>query len=421
MVLEVKNWLDWWYDDSFNNDLKTYEKLLLDVRTDEEFQNRRLLSEDRTFDSHVPCRRFLTVVHIPLHELKHRRFELPPRRNPFAILSSIDEPDSSLALQQRIQDLLSGRCDTPLGSCQSIIISESCKMKNRNRLVQSWHVTALLNANDMQLWRSAEQCGVSVFVAGSEDPIINSVNDKVQIFQPLPRLWSPDPMVEDILLPLIQQTMQSHPDAFLEIWDCGSGVGRDACFLAEELLYWCKRSVFVDEHDFRFRVIGWDQRYRGSHTNDIVDFLKRRRVDAVAMSQCVDFCRVFSAKALIDELSMLSWGPNYRRQMYCIYMVRYWNKSLLQSLVQAGYDGILPKGTICAISHFGKSSIDATWDFPHPKEQNVLSRFELREVFCNSCTLSSTTCGSSWTILHDEVVFDSDHGRTIIQFAAQLE
>jgi hypothetical protein len=453
MVLEVKKWLDWWYDAASNHDDTMYdasvfakigdskndgvnelcfdadkskrcickhvrqdEKLLLDVRSDEEYRQCHLLNQFRSNVPDYSYQRCLTVVHIPFYELKDRRFELPPRRNPFAILLSIDDNhNGSTELQQWIQDLLSGHGDSFLHSFHSSSTSSS-SCTTRRRLTQSWNVAALLNANDMELWQSAEQCGVSVFMAGLESANDHRKTNPVQIRLPLPRLWSPDPMVEVILLPLLRQTMQSNPNGFVEIWDCGSGAGRDVCFLAEELLY----SSALDQ-SFRFRVVGWDQRYRDNHINDTVDFWKRRQVDTVAKCQCVDFGRVSTLTELFEVLPMPTSGEKCRPIVYCICAVRYWNKSLFQSLVQAGFDGFLPIGTIVAISHFGKSSIDAAWDFPHPKEQHVLHRFELRDMFANHSRQSSAVCGSSWKILLDQVVLDSDHGRPIIQFLAKLE
>jgi hypothetical protein len=450
MIFEVKTWWDWWNDAASNDDafydasallkangkanaslnelfsgeydvkpFRPQEKLLLDVRSDEEHSQCHFLNEDHLYIPDDPHQRCLSVAHIPYSELKRRRFELPPRQKPFAILLSIDdECKSPIEPQQWIQDLLSGHGDSSLHSFHAINDGASCS--TRRRLTQSWNVAALLNANDMELWRSAKQCGVSVVMARSERLNGCRDSDHVQIHPPLPRLWSPDPMLEDVLLPLLQQTMQSNPDIFVEIWDCGSGIGRDVCFLAEELLYWSRSrlsSSSTVDHDCRFRVVGWDQRYRDNHINDTVVFWKRRHVDAVASCQCVDFGRVSTVTELMDILPMSTSGEKWRSTVYCIYAVRYWNKPLFHSLVQAGRDGILPNGTIVAISQFGKSSVDATWDFPHPKEQHVLQRFELRDMFTNHGRPFS---GLSWTILHDQVVRDSDHGRPIIQFVAKL-
>jgi hypothetical protein len=89
-------------------------------------------------------------------------------------------------------------------------------------------------------------------------------------------------------------------------------------------------------------------------------------------------------------------------------------------------DLVLETGTIIAISHFGKASVNAKWDFLHPKEQHVLDRDELHIMFTSTSNIAEITkhhsseSQRSWKILHDEVVLDSDYGRTLIQFVAQL-
>jgi hypothetical protein len=50
------------------------------------------------------------------------------------------------------------------------------------------------------------------------------------------------------------------------------------------------------------------------------------------------------------------------------------------------------------------------------KEKHVLERNELAEIFHQSLDSNGQV---KWRILHDEIVMDSDHGRTLIQFVAQ--
>ena len=84
---------------------------------------------------------------------------------------------------------------------------------------------------------------------------------------------------------------------------------------------------------------------------------------------------------------------------------------------------ILPIGTIVAISHFCKPYEGSDWKFDHPKESNVLERCELKKLFEGaSCSSHDDKKGSDvkkWEILHDDICFDGDHGRTLIQFVAR--
>jgi len=52
------------------------------------------------------------------------------------------------------------------------------------------------------------------------------------------------------------------------------------------------------------------------------------------------------------------------------------------------------------------------------QEKHVLERNELCDLF--SATPREDGESSHWIILHDKVAQDNDHGRTLIQFVAQL-
>jgi len=103
---------------------------------------------------------------------------------------------------------------------------------------------------------------------------------------------------------------------------------------------------------------------------------------------------------------------------------------------------LLPIGTIFAISHFCKPHEGAEWNFEHPKESSVLERWELKELFGGAVndnivanegfngkddrTKTEIVDGirngyktKKWEILHDDICFDGDHGRTLIQFVAR--
>lgn len=102
----------------------------------------------------------------------------------------------------------------------------------------------------------------------------------------------------------------------------------------------------------------------------------------------------------------------------------------------------LPIGTIFAISHFCKPHEGAEWNFDHPKESSVLERWELKDLFGGAVShsvvandradgkidrtkLEIANCmrygytTNKWQILHDDVCFDGDHGRTLIQFVVR--
>jgi hypothetical protein len=91
-----------------------------------------------------------------------------------------------------------------------------------------WHVEQVILVNK-SLWISAQRLGLRFDT--SEEMSRN------ESFKPLARLWQPDPMVSELLWPLLRHTLQQvkfsgNP---LEIWDLGSGAGRDVAFLAEQI------------------------------------------------------------------------------------------------------------------------------------------------------------------------------------------
>lgn len=415
-MLQIRGWKDWWdeesdlngrskeRDDDDDDNRSTsastrgprffaHRRLLLDVRSDEEHSERRFASSEA-----------ITVVHIPLADLTDRRFELPPRHAPMGILISSSSDDESShqasSLLQNLQVMLSGGNGNRKRK-------NGEQEKTRERLVCPWNVTAVLLSNLKETWKQAQACGVRC-VEG------NAVRNFDTPFQPAPRLWQPDTMVEHVLLPLLRQAQlcrknntNSKDDTYddeepVQIWDLGAGVGRDVCFLSEELLR-TRRN---------FCVVGLDQRYRDTVTNDAVSFWKRRQVDHVTACKCMDL----SDTATVMKKICVNDGSVVK----CLFAVRYWNRPLFLALVKAGRDNQLSKGTIIAISQFGRPHAGAPWDFPHPKEKHVLERNELRALFATT-TACDTTSTCSWKIMHDEVVLDSDHGRTLIQFVAQLE
>jgi hypothetical protein len=208
------------------------------------------------------------------------------------------------------------------------------------------------------------------------------------VFRPHSRLWEPDPMIEAVLLPLLLQQVEQHtsPTRF-EIVDVGAGAGRDVAFLAAHL----------KAKALNVCVVGVDQRYRSD--DQCKDFWKREDVHDVTDSFTLDLDNVDSFIDAINERE-----KSMKCTVKCIYAVRYWNRSLVEALTKR------ESLTVFAISQFGKSHPGAKWEFAHPKEKHVVDRYELRDIF--------QTSSLPWKILHDEVVLDSDHGRSLVQFVA---
>lgn len=255
------------------------------------------------------------VVHIPINEVSNRSFELPPRNVTFAIM-------------------MNNSCDC--NTAASLLIGR-----------KPWKIEYAIILDETEATRE-------------------SSNDTETVVKwPLPRLWEPDSMVKNILLPLLQERC----DRVSEIWDLGAGAGRDVCFLAESLP--------------QSAVVAFDHRYR-QETDPIHAFFQRRRVDTNTRVSCID----------VTELKSFS--------CQCLFMVRYWNLTLAQRVALEAHEG-----TLIAISHFGKPHQGAEWPFKHPKERHVLERDQLSQLF------------RDWNIIYDKVSQDSDHGRTLIQFVAE--
>lgn len=211
------------------------------------------------------------IVHIPEDEIHCRNFELPPRNIAF-----------------------------------SLLLDKSCDVKHLEKLLLSrkpWNIAygILLTDND------------------------DSTDTKDRQRQPpKSRLWEPDGMIRDILLPELAKL-----DHIQEIWDLGAGAGRDACFLAEALP--------------KVTVMAYDHRYRTDH-DPIHAFFKRRGVAS-------------NTKVCCANVTDLEDFP-----CQCVYMVRYWNRPLAERIAKdAGVS------TIIAVSQFGKPRVGAPWPFPHPK------------------------------------------------------
>ena len=306
----------------------------------------------------------LSVVPIPMDLLKERSFELPARHLDFSILvdqSNLEDAQNFLVGPRR------GRSD-----------ATSCPTRPK----KPWQVTHVLIAGE-DLWEQARFLGILHSDHSIMTPTITN-----NIFLPHPRLWQPDPMVQNILLPLLK-TRSSH--GRFQIWDLASGAGRDVAFLAEEL----------KAHGNIYHVCGMDHRYNEREKNITQGFWNRRGLESVTKCIKIDLSTWDSAVAALE--------PAITSELVAaLFCVRFWKPSLVSTIARSSK--ILPE-TIFGISHFCKAYEGASWDFDHPSRKTVLERTQLRDLFQGSCC--------NWEILHDEITTDSDHGRPMIQFVAR--
>lgn len=211
---------------------------------------------------------------------------------------------------------------------------------------------------------------------------------------PFARLFYADPMIEHQLVPKLaqnydQQYIANNDDKIpwlYRIYDLGCGSGRDVAVLSEVLL--AHHNLNYPKSHARIKVIGIDN-HKGSPQKS-KSLWKRRGVESISDSILLNLKKLDE----LDEIFQRS-TPN------CVYSVRYLNRPLLKYLSKN-----LPTGTIFAMSHFCKTNQFQTWDFDHPKVQSVLEREELRNTF------------EGWNVEYDDIVLDSDHGRTLINFIA---
>jgi hypothetical protein len=374
------------------------------------------------------------VVFIPLEDLRARSFELPPRNVGFSvILLSSDTED------WETDDL----CSLPQQNADALAFLMPSTGQQQQIQQKPWNVMDVILWSPLDVEDDDETSGdhhdVVVRETDTTSPSLISATPSPLLLND--RLWQPDSMVQEVLLPLLRERLQAHHrqqqlmqeerrrtanddnsnklqqnHALFEIWDVGAGSGRDVCFLAEQL------TATLDDSQLPgavVRVVAIDQRYRTPEaTRPVQDFFQRRQV-----TQATD-CRQLDLSKSTDIASVVQQIAAKSSVVHCLYAVRYWNKALLQQLMDAleneddddneqndnDNESNRSGSLLIAISQFGKASVDATWEFDHPKESHVLDRHELAQMFAGH---------ASWTILHDQVVTDSDHGRTLIQFVAE--
>eukprot|EP00934_Nitzschia_sp_Nitz4_P004520 Nitzschia sp. Nitz4//scaffold10_size219509//99594//100670//NITZ4_001428-RA/size219509-processed-gene-0.76-mRNA-1//1//CDS//3329532920//4510//frame0 len=298
----------------------------------------------------------LVLVPFPADVLKERSFELPARHVPFALLVPTD--------------------DMPIA--EHVLLG--IKPHARKRPRKPWKVTHVL-LDTPEFWEQAK-----------EHSLVQST-----LASPFPqtRLWQPDPMVQDVLMPLLRSNYQQPESldtpftSLPMVWDLASGAGRDVAFLAEELL--AAKSPHY--------LVGMDHRYNEKESNITQGFWNRRGVGSYTQCQKVDLSDWRVVEQLAQENPELIIS-----RLRALFAVRFWKPELVEAISKSD---VLPSGVLFGLSHFCKPHDEAPWPFSHPSEKTVLERHQLSTLF------------SEWNILHDEIVLDSDHGRTMINFVAQ--
>ncbi len=266
------------------------------------------------------------------------------------------------------------------------------------------------------------------------------------------------------------------------VWDLGCGAGRDICYLAEEIKEFRhslpsrrrrRQSTRIHIHFY-----GIDN-HRGSERR-CVPLWKNRGVDDIADAISLDLTKLHRVRDIFTcpPTSARSMRPRRIPDAVFILAIRYLNRKVspkipsivLSSLNDAltsicgrfqlfSYiaesrvaDGThastniattatfariskdtvqslpppleLPHGAVVAISHFCKPEEGARWDFDHPRESNVLERYELRRLFGGDAAIVDDVNADRgkrrWHILRDDLIIDGDHGRTMIQFVARM-
>lgn len=377
----------------------------------------------------------VTVVNLPLSTLLsgERSCELPPRHVEFALL-------------------------IPAQFTQEFRESDDCSIKKFFFATQSkstmasrmpWLVRQVL-LDDRSLWQAANDIGLAR--CGKYTRV------------PRPRLWKPDPLIDQEILPLIKEWMLGRGSCHSDkkkavnmasdeptpkdistglVLDLGSGSGRDICYLAEELTAQsqqnpCQRSI---------KFVGIDN-HKGS-AKRCLPLWTNRGVDNVTSACNIDLNKLHQVRDhFMDVPRLFSRPPASMKEptILCIFAIRFLNRRLFSYIANSQSMHVapaviapvaivvtakkamhmpppplvLPLGTLVAISHFCKPHDGASWNFDHPKEVSVLNRWELKCMFGDDvCEETNGEIDKKWQILKDEIISDGDHGRTLIQFVAR--
>jgi SAM-dependent methyltransferase len=278
------------------------------------------------------------VVHLPFVSVVsgERSCELPPRHIAFGIL---------VADGQDVQEL------------QDFFFATISKATQQSR--KPWQVSVVLIASQ-DLWVQAKELGIH--------HEITQPDGGLPFFKPLPRLWQPDPLLPSILWPILERSLPSIADD-CEVWDLGSGAGRDACYLAERI----KTLQLMNK---KCTVVGIDNHKASAKRCE--PFWRNRKVEEVTKSLNLNLNKIDLVEHELQGCTVL-----------CFYAVRFWNRKLVTYLAQD--NGTVKAGTLFAMSHFCKPYPGAPWDFDHPKVRTFDNIDDARAVLANS-TLMCCSC-----------------------------
>ena len=366
-----------------------HQLLLLDLRTAADQFQRPLAGIHRRELPHPS----LIIASLPLEEVKARSFELPARHVHFSILVEGNDDDNLAHVQTAEQFLL--RPDRVAA--------------NKNRKFRPWQIDSILVA-DHVFWKEARD--MKLIGDGGESK--GSTNGGSAL-APSPRLWDADGMVEKLLLQLLRNEIAgtNHRGKRLRIYDMASGAGRDAVFLAEELLH-----SSTNSRGAQFHVTAIDHRYNAKQTNIVQDFFHRRGVCDYTSVVKANLSKWETMRELLlsarkergsdgndgDDTRTTSNNSGTTVDVLCC--VRFLVRSAVKDLASCSS---LYEGTIFAISHFCIAQDGGVWPFDHPSPETVLERNEMKDLFM----------GNGWDVLHDEIATDSDHGRALLHFVAR--
>jgi hypothetical protein len=302
------------------------------------------------------------VVPIPLAELPTRRFELPTRSVSFGILVSnlveLEMVRTLLCTGSKKSPWGAGVGTTIWGIIIRVVDDDDDEEEND------------IDDNDDEGIRPRRQQQLNGDPAAAA-----AIDSSARSTIPMPRLWRPDPMVETILLPLLKTNLLSRQHSSsrirrrsssssndgndpgphmivptLQVLDVGSGVGRDLCFLSEEL----HDGAFGNDNDIdndrlRLDFVGIDQRYRDGN-DETMAFWQRRGQNDRCRGLCVDLRQNNNIHDVLVDQHQLGDGATTTSIICCVYAVRFWHEPLFALLAVK----LTRPGTIIAISHFAK-------------------------------------------------------------------
>lgn len=300
---------------------------MVDLRPSQEYEQ-KCISNRSTGSTGCSYHCTRVVVNLPLETLLNgeRSFELPPRNIPFAILVpsryySRNNSSLSIDLDQILFDFF---------------YATRSKATKKSRI--KWNIPQIL-LDDESLWADARRLSI---LQDDDHP------EQTTRF-PHPRLWEPDVMIRNYLLPLLEKefSLCYAAKAPVEVWDLGCGSGRDICFLAESLIQYPIRFVGIDNH------IGSASRCLPFWERRLVQQQTHRSVTTVTKN--INLNKISSFQ---EYLTSASQGA-----LKMIYCVRYINRKLFHIIA---HRSCLPSGFLFAVTHFCKETEGSKWDYEHP-------------------------------------------------------